>query len=474
MAKNKLDRLLSQIPYREMQELKKWASSPLHNPRKEARDLFSILYSARFQKLPPPSETELHRVIWPEKNYSPLDLRHLRSQVYKVVEDFLIDRQCKKDPHLRQSLLLEALQSLEMEKEIASALQKGQKKLAAEPNKDQASYYQAFKLHRTAYSSSRNRNQFNTEALEGTIRQLDNFYILQALTWATSALNHQRIFRFDYHSPLLEKVLDLAAQLSWEEEPAIAVYYKLYLSLNHSEQTQHFRDFRDLLYQSEGVFGQEELKSLYLLGINYCIRRLNQGKSEYFEEVFLLYQKGLSSEALLDRGKLSPFTYKNIVAAALRLQEFQWAENFTKEYAGRLDSPEQDSYQAFVLARLAHAKGELKKVVSLLKKVETADLFTRLDAKVLQIKTYHELGETSFVEYLLDSFKQFLRRKEILTYHRQLYSSFIRFAQKMNRLPEGDKSRSQKILDKLEAHGPLPEKHWLKGQIQQKAGDPGA
>lgn len=471
MRNNKLDRLFHQIPYREMQELKKWVASPYYNSRIDVRKLFFILYEARFKEKALPEDNELHRVIWPDKSFSINNLRHLRSQLYKIMEDFLIDRQLRKEPSLRQTLLLEAYYRYEMEKELAGGLKKEIKAIQAEPVRDQAAYLQEYQLRRLEYSSNRNRNQFNTEALEGTIRLLDNFYILQALTWATSALNHQRIFHFGYVSPLLEAVLKAAEQISWEDEPAIAVYFQLYLCLQHSEDGAHFQSFIELLYKSEHAFRLDELKSLYLLGINYCIRRLNQGKTEYLREVLRLYKKGLSSRALLDRqGNLSPFTYKNIVSAALRLQEFDWAEEFIQAYEQRLDSEEPGSYQAFVLARLHHARGELKKVVSLLQKVETADLFTRLDAKVLQIKTYHELGEDPFVEYLLDSFNQFLRRKEILTYHRQLYRSFIRFTQKMIRLPEEDLSRGKKLLNKLSESGPLPEKDWLLHRIQLKMG----
>lgn len=108
----------------------------------------------------------------------------------------------------------------------------------------------------------------------------------------------------------------------------VAIYYHCFLMLGVHKEEVHFRTFKDLFLQHHASFDTNETRDLFLMGINYGIRKVNNGEERYFEDIMRLYEVALEGDHLLENGLLSRFTYYNIVAAALRTERFNWGEQF--------------------------------------------------------------------------------------------------------------------------------------------------
>lgn len=468
MTKGKLAELLSALDLREMREVRRWLASPSHNERKDVRDFFEILYECKAGRRIEPGAKDLSTTIYPDQKHSRERLAHLKSFLSKALEEYFIQKELEKDKNIQAQLLQRAFKARSLEKSRLHLLRKEQKRQNQLPFRNAQWLMRQFELQQEAYNLSPLRSQTNLEALENTVRSLDHFYILSNLAWGSNVLSFKGIFDFEFRSALSEEVQRKAASIPEEEQPGIAVYLTLYKSLAQPDEGDPFSGFLERLQKYQQVFTREELKSIYLMGINYCIRQINRGRKGFLQKILLLYQEGLNSEALLEQGRLSPFTYKNIVAAALKLNESVWTETFIHDYRSKIDSPEGEGYFHFCLARLKHQQGKYREALRALIQSETVDLFTRLDAKVLQIKIYLQLEDFDFVEHLLDSFRQFLGRKEVLTYHKKLYGSFIRFTRAMLRLRHGDQKKGQELLKKIQGSPAFPERNWIQGQITRK------
>ena len=61
--------------------------------------------------------------------------------------------------------------------------------------------------------------------------------------------------------------------------------------------------------------------------------------------------------------------------------------------------------------------------------------------------------------------KAFLRRKEIIGYHRRNYRNIIRYTIKLLHLNPHDKAAAQQLRDKIGAEAVLTEKAWLLAQL---------
>ena len=76
--------------------------------------------------------------------------------------------------------------------------------------------------------------------------------------------------------------------------------------------------FRSSLGDTHGnLLPEKELRTLFLLAINFGIQQFNRGEERYIGEVFELYRTALDRGFLLNKGQLSRFAFKNIVGIAI-------------------------------------------------------------------------------------------------------------------------------------------------------------
>jgi hypothetical protein len=103
--------------------------------------------------------------------------------------------------------------------------------------------------------------------------------------------------------------------------------------------------------------------------------------------------------------------------------------------------------------------------MELLVLVGDSDLLLNLDAKLMLLKMYYELGEFDALESLLTAMKTFIRRRKELGYQKNHYLGIIRFTQKLMALPPNDRAARELLRSEIENAEGLPEKEWLLGQV---------
>lgn len=292
---------------------------------------------------------------------------------------------------------------------------------------------------------------------------LSEFFVLTTLKYACTAATHRNIYNTEYEIPFLEAVLNYAD----EDEVSISVkiYYQAYLALTLGD-VLCFELLKDDLFDYLSVFNEEERYELFQICINFCIRKINTGYRDYFEEVFELYQEGLRTEILLDKGILSRFTYKNIVSAGLKLQAFEWVRDFIEIYNKKLPLAFQDTYGYYSKAKLAFIQGDYGQALTCLLKVEDYDdLFLTLDAKMMLLKIYYEENSIDALTALIASFYVFLRRKEVMSYHKEVYKNTLRLTQKLLQIRPQDQKAKSNLKKEIQTLTPLVEQEWLLKQV---------
>ncbi|MCB0578048.1 MAG: hypothetical protein KDD10_01900, partial [Phaeodactylibacter sp.] len=100
-----------------------------------------------------------------------------------------------------------------------------------------------------------------------------------------------------------------------------------------------------------------------------------------------------------------------------------------------------------------------------LQRSEYQDLLLNLAAKTLMIKAFYELGEYDTLESHLDAMKVFLRRKDIIGYHRRNYRCIIRYTQKLLHLNRHDREEVEGLRKMIEGEEVLTERAWLLEQV---------
>ncbi|HEY0262446.1 MAG TPA: hypothetical protein VGB95_05430, partial [Chitinophagales bacterium] len=354
-----------------------------------------------------------------------------------------------------------------LEKQFLTTYAETEKFFLNEASLNAELYFHQLQLHLEFYNHSIvNRKAVNDDLIRLS-EDLDAFYIIQKLKQACTILSYQNIFQFDHKPELMNEILVMAERKNNLKNPLVKLLYFNYQCLNEPQNEAHFTELKKaLLHETAKRIELRELRDIYTLAINYCIKRLNTGSHNYFQEVFDIYKAGLSIRVFEENGKLSPFTYKNISAIAIGLKEYDWVKSFVEEYKSHLDKELQDGFYAYCLARYYFAIADYERVSDLLHEVEIKEQFTDLDARVLLIKTYYELDEMNLLDYSINNLKQQLKRKKLQTYHGTVYSNFAKMVSRITHLRPYDKKAKQTLREKLADTKAIAEKEWLLAKMQ--------
>jgi hypothetical protein len=337
------------------------------------------------------------------------------------------------------------------------------------PYRDADFYLQQFELEAAHNAYLELQNRRNTEKnITQTLQALDSFYFIQKLNYLAALLHYKKFLSTEGEVVFAREILEHFKN-NTPAVPAIAVNYRIVLSLMEPEQEQHFEELRKLLVQHVALFPKNTARNFYAFAINFCIRRINFGKLIYVHELLSLYKEMLLKDLMTDgAGTLSQFDYKNIVTVALRADEVTWAEKFIREYKNRLPVADRHNAYTFNLARVHFYRKKFDKVLPLLQDVAYTDIFYQLDSKTTLMKTYYELGEYLPLMALKESFRILLRRKKVISEQNRVnYMNFMRFTMKLYRMDVRDTKKLAELSKNISASTNVADKGWLMEKLRE-------
>jgi hypothetical protein len=380
----------------------------------------------------------------------------------EALERFLAMEQCLLDPLAQHLRTTSALRKMKLRDEADAMLRYTAKKASNLDKVGSVEMRHHYELQYEAYLLSLQQGRSKTFNIMELTDAQDIALICEKLRMGCALLSHEALNHEVYDKGFLRQLLQFLDGHRFLEIPLVAVYYHGYLAHSDSEQADtHFIALKRLLQENGAMFATSELHDLYLMAINFCIRRINRQSETYVREVFDLYQSGLSLEALLEDQSLSRWTYVNITITALKLQEYDWLYAFLQDYAPLLPAEHREGALNQGLARYYYETKRYPEAMSALLRTEYDDVLQNLVAKVLLAKIYYECAEFDALENHLDSIQIYLRRKKVIGYHRNNYRNIIRYIRKMTMLRMEHKQSVVEFRAAVETEEVLSEKAWI-------------
>lgn len=457
--------LLLTLSKAELRSFGKFVRSPFFTHRLEMERMYACLARCRYRDTALPDKPALFKKTFPGRTYDDLLLRATMSDLRELMDEFLIWQKMRAD-EVRSKL---ALASEFRERNLAKRFHQTARKVQAQLENDKV---RNAEYHRKALDCQVEMAQFQVRTtrtgelpLQAISDSLDTLYLAEKLRHACTQRSHQAVYKTAYGFGLLPAVLDEVEGGGYLEVPAIALYYFCYRFQTEQYSLPYFQKFRAELQQSEQLFPDAELKNLYLLAINFCIRKLNEGNEPFIREGWELYREGLDKGFLLEHRRLSPFAFNNIAAFGIRLGKFEEVETFIRQYRHFLEPAQQESFVSFNLARLEYARHNYHAAMRLLQTADFRDLVNNLIVKTMLLKIYYAIGEFDLLESHLDTFRIFIRRREVSDYHRRNYLNIITLTKKLMALTPGDKREKAALRQEIIATEVLTEREWLLAQL---------
>ncbi len=464
----KLFNLLKTFDTKEQRQVKQFLKSPFFVRRDDVKDLYEVLLYFIKKDRPIPPLEKLFLKVFPEERYDALKLRGTMSDLLELVEEFLLISMHRKEKIKNQLLLTKIYRQRNLEKNYKRAAKKLLKLMETEKLENAKAYENllAFQVEQMNYQSSTKRTEHLY--LQEISDTHDVLYLSQKLKNACAQLSHQLVYKTKYDYGLLNLLLEEINQEKYLQYPAIQIYYYCFRFLTVEEGANYFQKFKKAFFQNKEKFTKEDLEGPYRLAINYCIRKLNEGNTAFAKEGWELYKEGITEKILLENNQIPRFTFNNVIAMAILLKEYDWISQFIEESAVLLDQEFQAQTVSFNLARLAFAKKDFEEALSHLQSVEYKDLVNVLISKMTIIKIYYEMQTEDALYANLDSFTQFIRRREVSDYHRNNFLTIIKIVRKMINIPEFDKKALLDLQNEITNTPNISEQKWLLEKMKER------
>ena len=392
-------------------------------------------------------------------------MRLVMSYLQQLAERFLAYQEWQRTPGTYETDLVRAVRHRGLEGHFAEALKTAKQALDRQPLRN-SEYFGRLGL--LLWEEAR----FESVREPSAVRYLAQLSDNADLTWLTQKLRYLCLHRAQQIVYQSDHVLRFRAEAEAMLQhgdllhtPAVAVWYYCLKMLEEPESTDFFNRFKEPLLAQDALFDTDEIRDLHLFALNYCIRQVNGGRREFFNDIMDFYKDGLRKGYLLDHGVLSRFTYHNIVAAGLQTREFDWVEDFIGRYKNTLERTHRESSYSFNLARLEFTRKRYDVVLPLLQNSNYYDPLLSLSAKAMSLKIYYETGEHELLHSHLEAMKNYIRRKATIGYHRTYYLNLVQFTQKLVMLDWRNASAVARLKEKIATEPALTEREWLLDQL---------
>jgi len=424
MQDSKLINLISMLSDEERRKLRKWIKSDFVNKNEDIIAFFEFIDTRSSLTMRTVSKEKAHDYLYPNTPYHDLRIRHLLWMTTEIVENFIIYNSVAQQPSLKMQLLAQYYTKNELYKFAHNSVEEGiaiMEKIKLRNASYHLQQYQIQALHFQINSKNNRSKEFN---LQDVIDHVTLFSIIETLKYACIIQSLQKISELKIENHLLEATLTLVENPVFLEDIAVRIYYNIYLVIR-DENEAAFNAFIKDVKENENYFTTHDLKDLYLLAINFCVKKSNQNLQEYTQQAFELYIYAIDKGYLLEHREISRFSFTNVVTLGIKLKEFSKTENFIKQYADFIAAEYRQNTVDFNSAKVFFSKEQPQKALKILLTNEFKDMLWNLNAKYMVIKILFEMKDLVLFANHLKAYKNYVKRKTNIGYHQTYFINVV-------------------------------------------------
>ncbi|MCB0631631.1 MAG: hypothetical protein R2824_02505 [Saprospiraceae bacterium] len=385
--------------------------------KKEVQDFTSFLknnYSTkRYKKarrlleriLLNPSGTpgELFRLKPQSQEYK--SLSYQLSDLYRVLQEYLIWKELQYDHRKRNLLFLDILKKRHLSTVFLQILDRLDKHFDKNAVPTLWDYIDKLKLtHYRYYSTTVNKLQKDSaELIKRIMSTLDIFYFLSKKKYGAEFISRMRSLKNEGSEILL---LD-AIEKNWlkiEKQTDLARQYHHLFYLVRDKQENSFQYLKSLLFEHKIQDPEEGLIVLLYL-INYIATKTQESQLKRHQIIFDLYRVGIQQKLLIQDGHFPSDSFCNIVNLGCEHKDYRWVENFISQWERYLVASEREGIGKLCWARLSFEKSDFKRTIELLEGLELSNTLLIVHHKSMLIRSFYE--QDGYSETMIDTCNAF-------------------------------------------------------------------
>jgi len=404
--------------------------------------------------------------------FSDLKFRKLCNELLERFEKYLIIENLETNKILQSNLLLDSIRKNKHELLAEKHIAKSSKSITRVMDKSSDYYLQKYFYEKTIQNLKTNYEK-KVDLKKGKARSyvdltqnLDAFYTIEKLRIAIDQRTWQKMYKTDEEIDLGIPVESINKYKS-SNNPSVQIYKLMYELYQDENSDDNYYSLKASAMSNIDNFPKDEQREIFDVLVSFCIKLVNKGEMKFLHETLQLYDWGIQESILLEKGKLSPTTFRNYVVAGLRISEFDKVETFIKNNSELLGVDRKENALNFNLARVSFYRKNYEEVLNYLNKVNYDDIWYDVNSKVLLFATYYELDELDVLITSSESFRTFLRREsDVQNVRTNRYLTFTKYLIKI----VNNKHRKDKILKmkgQLDKDKAVVNKQWLLEKIDE-------
>lgn len=254
------------------------------------------------------------------------------------------------------------------------------------------------------------------------------------------------------------------------EDKNIRIWFQALMLLNEPGPERHQQLKRSVRQEAVRI-SPFDLHILYAYLTNTA-RVVFTDRQTYFRALFDLYREQSDLDILHINGHLTPILLLNITVAGLKLQEFDWVQQFIDKNADKIlpSYLERDDVVTLCKAHLHFEKKEFNETLEMINMLHYDNLFIKIDERRIRLMCYFELNLYLPLEDLIASFRKFLtdHKKSISSNYIKENRLFIHFMYKLAFDQLNARENRQALSDEISKVPVLPKKEWFLAKLQEE------
>lgn len=476
MEESKLVYFLRHLSAKDLRDFKAYVSSPYFNEREALKKLLNVLEKVFVKGKGNSSREKIYAQVYGDNTFKEATLKTNMSQLLGLLRDFMAFSKFKEDKVIQNRYFLRKLNDIQEQKYFPKYHASSLSYLKKAPLPAADRYHETMILEEEYHAFRyRQPGRDPQDHMRNAVEHLGTSFLIRMLRYILRVQDRIGTFQEAHRSDFMDRALVYIGERLDSLPMVVRVYYQLYIAITHPMEMEHYALAKALLSDASPRFSKMEANELYTLALNFVARKLNEGDLSFLPRTFELYSEMLEREIIVDKGKIFPWNFKNIVNVGLRLGKFAWVENFIEEWQAKV-SPDyaQNAYHfnqgtlAYYRREYANAEREFNLVL-----LDYEDIFYGLNARGYLLQIYYETGNARGLESLIHSFRMFLdRNQEISQAKKRQYIAFINHLRKLTNIPLRDVERLKKLRREiLEKDRRGMGTSWLLAKIRELVGE---
>ena len=399
----------------------------------------------------------------------------MRMTVFRLLEltkEYLIHKNLQRNFLMKDTLLLDELNSRELNTLMVKSIHELDKKIEKQKTKEAETYLASFRLEYFKNDIKARDTKMITykDTLDKDLmleqKNLNTFFFISSLKFFQYFLNQKNfVIKAEGYPDFMNDVLKyLKSHTEYLNAPVLKIYFYLVMLLTEKDD-KYFFELKKILFEDKDDLSYTEKFNLIVVLRNYAQQKHHEGNNEFIEIVFDILNFSIEKNLLtpLPGGKyINELRFMNIVWSGLTAKKFGWVRDFMKKHINKIEPDKRQYVLAYNTAKMEVELGNYHEALEKLgKSGPVKNIFYKAAIKQLTLMIYYELQWFIPMTDLLDAYRHFIRTDKLLpNIYKTQCNSFINCLSRLLKIIESTENKSFELSELISELRTTPQA-WL-------------